>query len=350
MVVQKEKGYKERNTYSIGRDILRAIVFYATYGHFTKSILNAGIPVASHYQPNITISPENRMEQDRLSSMILNINFPNIPIQKPHMAIELHDPTEYLDNIDLMVGSPPCIGFSQANPNAREDHPANKHTLNFANWVMKVQPKYFLMEMVPNILTTGRSIWEKFNGIVRGPYGYTCDYQIMEASEYGAAQKRKRLYIWGQRRDLSEIESPLCTLDKRPALTIDEVIPVELSAKFNSYEPDGKQLMSMYKKDGTGLRAGPFSLLSTEEKRKKRTLKWTGQMYTIVGTSTCNCIHPSGKRFLSIPEIKLLMGFPVDYKLPFKLNAQQACRVIASGVDVRFATYLLEHIKDVLGE
>jgi site-specific DNA-cytosine methylase len=276
------------------------------------------------------------------------MNFPNIPIQKPFKPIELHDPIELFDNINLMVGSPPCIGFSQANPNAREDHPANKHTLNFANWVVKVIPKYFLMEMVPNILTTGKSIWVKFRDIVR-PY-YIIDYCIMEASEYGAAQRRKRLYVWGRRKDLPRIESPLCSLPKKKALTIGELLLEGLSAKFDMYIPDGKQLMSMYKKDGTGLRAGPFSLLSTEEKRRKRTLKFFGQMYTIVGTSVCNCLHPSGRRFLSIPEIKLLMGFPVDYKLPAKLNAQQACRVIASGVDVRFASYLLEHIRDVIEE
>jgi len=70
-------------------------------------------------------------------------------------------------------------------------------------------------------------------------------------------------------------------------------------------------------------------------------------MFTITSTSVRDCIHYSKDRLLTIPELKILMGFPISYYIP-PTNAGTASKIIASGVDVRFASYLLEHIKMVL--
>lgn len=315
---------------------MKAIVFYATYGHWTQSLLDAGYDVLGHYQPDVMIDPDSHMQQDRLSNIVLLMNFPNIPIKK-----------DFPEEIDLMVGSPPCIGFSRASPISRLDHPCNEHTLNFAKQVIKIQPKYFLMEMVPEILTKGRLLFDEYIKIVDKDYNVDC--AVMEASKFGSAQRRNRLYIWGKRWDQDiTIDSPLCNLDERMPKSIGEAIPEELSKYYDHYKPDTRMLMPVERVDG-GFRKGPFSLLSTPEKRARRTLTRHNVSFTLVKFSTHNMLYDRRKlkRFFAIPELSRIMGFPVEYRWPNK-NVQEVSRMIASGVDIRFATYLLSHIRNMI--
>ena len=137
----------------------------------------------------------------------------------------------------------------------------------------------------------------------------------------------------------------------QPDATIGEVVPEELSRKYDvdNYKPDTKMLMSLYRIADGKIRKGPFSLLATPEGRIKRTLTKKDISFTLVKFSTHNQIYKreKGERFFAIPELKLIMGFPLEYCFPPK-NVQEVSRMIASGIDIRFATHLLKHIKDAL--
>lgn len=326
---------------------MKAAVFYATYGHWTQSLINSGFQVAYHYQPRLDIDPdEERMGwvPDPLAKKILNMNF----------MVDFRPPSANDEAYDLMVGSPPCVGYSRANPKASRDHPLNKHTFNFFKWVALNGPKYFLMEMVPGLLLrytkadkegkSEPSIFQQCLPLISEDYCW--DTAILNAADYGAAQTRQRLYVWGSRRDLGYTESPLCSIPRKSYTPIGTVIDEDFSKIFDDYKPDGHLLMSLYRKDGKKI-AGAWGSL-TPKKIANRTLKKDGLMFTITGTSVRDCLHYNGKRLLSIPELKVLMGFPVRYNLPLRMNAGLASKVIASGVDVRFASYLLNHIKMVL--
>lgn len=314
--------------------------FTPRFGHFTQALKNANIEIIGHYQPDVTIDPDIRMEQDRLSAMVLNMNFSKIPVIRPLYGEDI------FNDIDLMVGSPPCVGFSKASPVSRLDHPWNKHTLNFARWIVKMQPKNFLMEMVPELLTKGKELWFKYIETINTDYFYT--YQIMDAADYGAAQRRKRLFVWGCRRD-QEWTELLETLPKIPSKNIGEVVPESISSYYDTYKPDTKMLMSLYRVADGKMRKGPFSLLATPEGKLKRSLTGEDVSFTLVKFSTHNQIYlrEKGERFFAIPELKLIMGFPIGYKFPPK-NVQEVSRMVASGIDIRFGTYLLQHIRDIL--
>jgi len=318
---------------------MKAYVFYSTYHHWVQSLLDANYTIIGCYQPDVTIDPDKYMEQDRLSNLVLQMNFPKIQVMGP-MCIK-----EHFNDIDLIVGSPPCVGFSKASPVSRLDHPWNKHTLNFAKWIAKILPEHFLMEMVPELLTKGEELWVRYIETINTDYLFT--YKIMDAADYGAAQRRKRLLVWGCRRDQEWID-PLETLPKIPAKTIGEVIPENVSRYWDMYKPDTKYIMPVERIDGK-LRKGPFSLLATPERRNKRTLTRNDVSFTLVKFSTHNMLYQreERRRFFSIEELKLIMGFPIDYKFPNK-NVQEVSRCIASGIDIRFATHLLKHIKGVL--
>ncbi|KZE95855.1 Modification methylase BspRI [Geobacillus stearothermophilus] len=99
-------------------------------------------------------------------------------------------------NVDVVVGGPPCQGMSIAGPRKLHD-PRNKLYLSFIRIVEELQPKAFVIENVPGLVSLFKgaikdSILEEFNRI-----GYTVNYQILNAADYGVPQLRKRVFFVG---------------------------------------------------------------------------------------------------------------------------------------------------------
>ena len=101
-----------------------------------------------------------------------------------------------IKNVDIVIGGPPCQGFSIAGKRVIDDE-RNKLYKSFVKFVKYYQPKAFLMENVPNIVSIG-------NGVVRNAIiqdfeklGYKVVYKILLASDYGVPQNRKRAFFIG---------------------------------------------------------------------------------------------------------------------------------------------------------
>ena len=98
--------------------------------------------------------------------------------------------------IDLIIGGPPCQGFSNAGKRLVDD-PRNFLFKEFVNIVDKVKPRAFLLENVEGILTsdggkTFQSIKESFEEL-----GYTVNGKKLLAANFGVPQKRKRVILIG---------------------------------------------------------------------------------------------------------------------------------------------------------
>lgn len=99
-------------------------------------------------------------------------------------------------NIDVVIGGPPCQGFSYAGKRMIDD-PRNFLFKEFIKLVKIIKPKAILMENVLGILTsndgkTYRSIQESFKEL-----GYFVKGKKIHAVEYGVPQKRKRVIMIG---------------------------------------------------------------------------------------------------------------------------------------------------------
>jgi DNA (cytosine-5)-methyltransferase 1 len=101
-----------------------------------------------------------------------------------------------IKNIDVIIGGPPCQGFSIAGKRIIDDE-RNELYKSFVSFVKYYKPQAFIMENVPNIITMG-------NGIVKDrilkdfeEIGYTVVYKILLASDYGVPQNRKRAFFVG---------------------------------------------------------------------------------------------------------------------------------------------------------
>jgi DNA (cytosine-5)-methyltransferase 1 len=98
--------------------------------------------------------------------------------------------------IDVIIGGPPCQGFSVAGKRIINDE-RNRLYKSFVSFVNKYQPTAFVMENVPNILSLG-------NGMIRDAIisdfqslGYKITYQVITASDYGVPQNRRRTVFVG---------------------------------------------------------------------------------------------------------------------------------------------------------
>ena len=111
--------------------------------------------------------------------------------------------------IDVIIGGPPCQGFSIAGKRIVDDE-RNKLYKGFVRMVNYFQPKAFVMENVPNILSIGggavkEAIIKDFEEL-----GYHIEVQVMLASNYGVPQNRRRAVFVGTRNNaVYEFPAPI---------------------------------------------------------------------------------------------------------------------------------------------
>jgi DNA (cytosine-5)-methyltransferase 1 len=105
-------------------------------------------------------------------------------------------------DIDVIIGGPPCQGFSSIRPHRgkKEDDPRNDLFLNFAQYVDYYRPKMLVLENVVGLAThkggaTIETMREAFDAV-----GYETDWRILNAAHYGVPQKRERLVMLGAER------------------------------------------------------------------------------------------------------------------------------------------------------
>ena len=121
---------------------------------------------------------------------------------------------ELNDKVDVIIGGPPCQGFSMAGARIRKknaflEDPRNFLFRNYFEVVQKVEPKYFIMENVPGMLSmsNGKIIEEIENlfsdetNFKKGKY-YIYK-QVLCASDYGVPQDRHRLIIFGSKKKIN---------------------------------------------------------------------------------------------------------------------------------------------------
>ncbi len=98
--------------------------------------------------------------------------------------------------VDVIIGGPPCQGFSVAGKRIVDDE-RNKLYKGFVRMVSYFKPLAFVMENVPNILSIGNGMVR--DSIVRdfSELGYNVNVKVMLASDYGVPQNRRRAVFVG---------------------------------------------------------------------------------------------------------------------------------------------------------
>ena len=115
-------------------------------------------------------------------------------------------------HIDFIIGGPPCQAYSLLGRHDKrmEDDPRTRLYLQYGKFLQEFHPNGFVFENVPGLLSAKkgehfRNLREYFNEL-----GYSLHYRMLDASDYGVLQTRKRLIIvgWCQNQDLGYPDIP----------------------------------------------------------------------------------------------------------------------------------------------
>lgn len=115
---------------------------------------------------------------------------------------------KYRGVVDLIVGGPPCQGFSQKGQRKSINDPRNFLFRYYVDVVETVRPKYFVMENVPGLLTTEKGLFKQEIMTLFKNLGYTVNAEVLCAADYGVPQNRKRAFIIGKLNSEKPVEMP----------------------------------------------------------------------------------------------------------------------------------------------
>ena len=153
--------------------------------------------------------------------------------------------------IDVIIGGPPCQGFSLTGPRNFDD-PRNTLYLSFLDAVKNLKPKAFLIENVPGMATM-------YNGAIREQIearcedmGYNVTFKLVCAADYGVPQMRKRVLFVGVDKSLDEkFHFPDPTHSPENYVTCEQAIG-DLPSRENDFGLEGDEYVdkpkSVYQK------------------------------------------------------------------------------------------------------
>ena len=117
------------------------------------------------------------------------------------LNLHINEYEEYLSDITLVCGGPPCQGFSMANRQRILDDPRNQLYKAFLTFLSHVRPKFFIMENVKGMANKIEEIKENFREYLGEEYQF--DYKLLRAQDFGIPQNRERFIMIGNRMGIS---------------------------------------------------------------------------------------------------------------------------------------------------
>ncbi|MBC8205843.1 MAG: DNA cytosine methyltransferase [Kiritimatiellaeota bacterium] len=102
-----------------------------------------------------------------------------------------------LPSIDVVIGGPPCQGFSVQRRGSNTD-PRNNLVREYVRLLKDIKPKFFLMENVSGILSPRGAAFIQFLKETLSAAGYEICVEKLNAYDFGVPQNRKRVFVIGQ--------------------------------------------------------------------------------------------------------------------------------------------------------
>lgn len=182
------------------------------------------------------------IEIDKDAADTLKLNRPNWQVVNDDIAnISQLNLEIFFDirsgELDLLSGGAPCQAFSYAGKRLGLEDARGTLFYHYAVFLQRLQPKMFLFENVRGLLTHNKGKTYQTMLDVFTECGYRVDKKILNAWDYGNAQKRERLITVGVRRDLDlKINFPK-PHDYKPVLRdVLKDVPLSLGASYSAYK------------------------------------------------------------------------------------------------------------------
>lgn len=349
-------AYQKNNNHGF-----KAIDFFCGGGGMTCGLRQAGIDVIAGV--DFDGNAKETYEYNNPGSMFVHKDVKKLRSNYFEKNFGVQKDDDHL----IMVGCSPCQYYSIINTDHSKAELSKDLLMNFARFIEYYKPGYILVENVPGILTNKESILPKFLKKIE-KLGYTHKEDIVDMSQYGVPQSRRRFSLIATRLDGVKVSLPK-KLER--VLTVADVLG----------EKNGFQKIKAGHKDATDFQHTVAGLSKVNLDRILLTphdggdrLSWAdhsklqlacykgrddifkdnyGRMWwdrpspTITtkffSISNGRFAHPEEDRAISIREGATLQSFPKDYV--FKTNSiAGAARIIGNAVPCEYARRLGETI------
>lgn len=175
----------------------------------TDLFAGAGGLTAGLVKSNARFSPFQAVEWDLDAAASYSVNYPMSEVA--NIDIVAWADSGAPRDTDVVVGGPPCQGFSMLGKQEENDE-KNFLWEQYAKVVERTSPRYFVMENVTEFqLSQQKDVFleELDAGRLKD---YTASIWTVNTADYGTAQKRKRMIILGSRRDVPVLKLPIPTV------------------------------------------------------------------------------------------------------------------------------------------
>ena len=331
--------------------MLRTIELFAGAGGLALGLERAGFETLALIE--IDTSAAQTLRDNRPNWNVINDDIANISCLDLERFFNIKK-----GDLDLLSGGAPCQSFSYAGKRLGLEDARGTLFYHYAIFLEKLQPKMFLFENVRGLLThdkgrTYQTILEIFKQA-----GYTIHNQVLNAWNYGVAQKRERLITVGIRNDLSTIipfSFPLPHKNKPVLRDILLDCPASEGAPYSEYKrkifdlvpPGGYwrdipvEIAKEYMKscwDMGGGRTGILRRLSLDEPSLA--------VLTAPSQKQTDRCHPMSSRPFTIRENARCQSFPDDWAFAGSVSDQY--KQVGNAVPVNLAYAIALQIKNGL--
>ena len=288
-------------------------------------------------------------------------NFPTHRlIQKDITSIRDEEITSLVGDtkIDVIIGGPPCQGFSMAGNVGRRfiDDPRNHLFKEFARFISIIHPDVFLMENVARLYThnngkTREEILHTFRSL-----GYNTECKVLNVADYGVPQIRSRIIFIGTCLRNNNIIFPAKKYTPDRYITIKEAIndlpalksgEASLIPNHIAMKHSEQMLKKMsFVKDGGTKSDIPIDLRPLKGDARKYIRYDSSKPSVCVTGDMRKIFHYNQNRALTVRELARIQTYPDDFIFEGSSIAQQ--QQVGNSVPPLFAEILAESIEEML--
>lgn len=262
-------------------------------------------------------------------------NFPNHTlIEKDISSLNKEEINLLLKNqdVDVIIGGPPCQGFSMAGNIGRKfiEDSRNQLFKEFSRIVEIVRPKYFVMENVARLFTHNKGETKKEILNIFKNLGYNLDCRIVNTADFGIPQYRSRVLFIGNRvsdtiifpeKKVDKLMSIKEAIDNLPRLNSGEKSNIPNHNAMNHSEQMIHKMS--FVSDGGNRDEIPENLRpKSGDIRKYVRYRSSEPSFCITGDMR-KVFHYSQNRALTVRELATIQTFPMDFVFKGTVISQQ---------------------------
>ena len=300
-------------------------------------------------------------EFDKTIWATFEINHPKTKLIKGD--IRLIKEEDFPNNIDGIIGGPPCQSWSEAGALRGIDDARGQLFFEYIRILKDKQPKFFLAENVSGMLANRHS--EAVQNIVSmfEECGYDVSITLVNAKDYGVAQERKRVFYIGFRKDLKiNFMFPKgSTEDDSLKITLRDIIWDLKDSAVPALSKNQRNPMAM---NNNEYFTGSYSPIFMSRNRVK---SWDEQAFTVQASGRQCQLHPQAPKMIrvghndcrfvegqehlyrrmTVREVARIQGFPDNFQFVYT-NVDDAYKMIGNAVPVNLAYEIALSIRAAL--